>query len=186
MAAGVHIVIRAVENVTVSSTVYYSAIRAALNELSNTAGETWLEDYQLYEFVQNHIITANTTLQLTKRATGVYTNHIGYSPVAMLFNTPSEPFTADDNVTYYTYSRGPTVRAYTSGGTVPVNHSSDTISISGAVFNFNETMFHLLTWLASNRAMGISQTYGDGSLTPGEMRKELLDMAATWRGIKGA
>jgi len=170
---------------TVSETEYYSALRLALNELDDTAGTTWLEDYQLYEFAQNHIVKANTTVQLSKRSTGVYTYQQGYTPYAMLFNTPAAPFTGDADVTYYTYARGPSIRAYTSGGTTPVDHSSDTISISGAMVDFNELMFHLLTWLASNRAMTISQSYGNGSLSAIEMRKELLDMAASWRGIKG-
>lgn len=186
MAAAVHIVVRLVQNSTVSGTEYYSSIRTALNELDDTAGTTWLEDYQLYEFAQQHIVSANTTVQLSKRSTGVYTYQMGYAPVAMLFNTPAAPFTGDADVTYYTYANGPTVRAYTSGGTVPVNHSSDTISLTGALVDFNEMMYHILTWLASYRAMAISQSYGNGSLSPGEMRKELLEMAASWRGVKGA
>ena len=186
MAAAVHIVIRLVENETVGTTEYYSAIRRALNDLDDTAGVSWIEDYELYEFAQNHIIQSNTTLQLTKKATGVYTCNQRYSPAAILLNTPAAPFTGDADVTYYTYTRGPSVRAYTSGGTTPVDHSSDTISLSGAVIDFNEMMFQLLTWLASYRAMSISQTYSTGSITPSEMRRELLDMAATWRGIKGA
>lgn len=158
----------------------YSLVDEAARAL-NDSGLAWFstDTAEVYRgFLLDHILANESTYQLTKRGTGIYTYSTGNSPVHIIPADDPE-FTAETGVTYRLYCKG--LKIYATVGAP----TATTITVAGTRVDFVEATAVLYEYLAAHKSQQIAESLGGVSLTPDDVTQRLLNMAGCIRGAMG-
>lgn len=162
-----------------------------LAKLSTLIGQptdsgAWLTSVDMLGYVFSSAIGSETTLPLTKTASGVWLYSGSLSgtddprPMCFRFSDQSVPFTEPDGTkSYQAYEFGPAIHC-TDG-----NPAGSTISVLGLWINPYRAGALMLEDLAAGRAMEIAQSNRDLNMSPGQVSDFLIKRAANLRGPYG-
>lgn len=148
--------------------------------LSMKGTDAFVTDDEIERFIYANIegttrSTHNFTLitAATTGPSGVYACVDGRPYGLMLFGPT---MTCEADCVYVLNARGSIT--VTSG-----TPTATSITVTGIPVDFSTVMVQLLHWLATHRAQEISESMGGGSISPGGVKDQLIDMCEYWQGI---
>jgi hypothetical protein len=161
-------------------------VKQAVKDFANGLGAAgdWLSDDEYDSIILDSLLTSEGTYTLTKMTTGIYQYQTTTgSGISLWLADDITPFTGDADVTYKVYAQGLKVKSYTTGGTVAVDHSSDSIEITGAPVDYHKAVADCFGYLKSHRATEVTQSASIGSVTIDITMSKLNQAIAYWQGV---
>jgi len=147
----------------------------ALNDIT---GSRMLSDADILRFLLRRVITRNHTVTLYDTGNGYYA-YLGGAVFPMILNETT-PFSGEDGLTYTVNANGPS--AVVTDGSA----TEDSLSVTGTLVDYEEALADMLVYLATHKAQQVSESFLDGSMTPVQVHRQMMEMAEAIRGPRGA
>ena len=157
-----------------NNTTVEDLMREALRDLGKEIDDStfdFIAEATYRRFILRHL-DQETNWTFQKVYTGIWNYASG--PIVLYGMT----FEADDD-TVYTVSADGSIDQTTGTDT------RETIIVSACLINYNLLMSEFLFFLAANHAQDIATSVQGVSKSPNNIRKELMDMSAAFRGATG-